>query len=253
MPVEFTIKTKAPGRGSAATHANGSRQASDAVSGELEYAVGKAVVSALGKAVQRTNSQKIYIAATFFQWVVSRTPVDEEYLLPDGTVHEPDDDSVRDEWFMAYGRLTICSADFPGCFDTFNDQSAISRIADTLQRGITTSRNIRTFRVYNTNPRFSELEYGEYRFTSGAIKAGPKRRHGVQGGFSVQAPRGMLRLTEAELGWISSSAKNRRGLMAKAQELRNQKMVPDKRRTKAIYNHLKGKRRVKESDLEWLK
>lgn len=252
MAVSFRITTSTPGRGSARKSAARAKEASAAVMDEIDYAAGKVAVTALGKAVDRTNEQKIYIAAMFFQWAVSRTPVDEVYDR-DGELHEPDEDSVRDDWYISYGRMKLRSKDFPGCFDQFNDKNAIDIIAKRLQQGIKTSRNIRSFRVYNTNPRFSQLEYGEYKYTSSKIYKGPEKEHGVAGGFSIQAPRGMLRITEIELDWITNFSRQKRGLLARGEEIRSQKQVPDKRRTRALIGYLKTKRKVRESDLEWLK
>lgn len=252
MAVSFKIATMTPGRGSARKSSASSKDAAAAVMDEIDYAAGKVAVMALGKAVDRTNEQKMHIAATFFQWAVSRTPVDEVYDR-DGELHEPDEDSVRDDWYISYGRMKLRSKDFPGCFDQFNDQDAIKTIANRLRQGIKTSRSIRTFRVYNTNPRFSELEYGEYKYTSSKTYKGPGREHGVAGGFSIQAPRGMLRITELELDWITNFSRQKRGLLARGEEIRSQRQVPDKRRTKALIDYLTTKRKVKESDLEWLR
>lgn len=252
MAVSFRITTSTPGRGSLRKSAAKAKEASAAVMDEIDYAAGKVAVMALGKAVDRTNEQKIYIAAMFFQWAVSRTPVDEVYDR-DGGLHKPDEDSVRDDWYISYGRMKLRSKDFPGCFDQFNDKNAIDIIAKRLQQGIKTSGNIRSFRVYNTNPRFSQLEYGEYECTSSKIYKGPEKEHGLAGGFSIQAPRGMLRITEIELDWITNFSRQKRGLLARGEEIRSQKQVPDKRRTRALIGYLKTKRKVKESDLEWLR
>lgn len=218
MAIQFRVKSTTPGAGSAEKKLRNDRAAADAVLERIEDAVSQAVVRAVDTGIAISNTQKLYIAATFFQRVVARTPVDEEYTQADGTPHVPDEDSVRDDWYIAYGSKTMRSTQFAGCFDTVDDKGSIDRIARALVSGIKTSRIIRQIRIYNTNPRFSQLEYGEYRFSSGRISSGPKRKHGVVGGFSVQAPSGMLRITESEIDQITKRCTS--GLMAKASAMR---------------------------------
>lgn len=256
MAVSFTIKTKSPSRGSAAQRFTDYKLASDAFKEAMEYVIGQAVINTTRKSFALSNEKKLYVAAMFFQWVVSRTPLDEEYERVYGGTHKPDNDSVRDAWFIAYGNKNFKSTDFEGCFDTFNDKSAIKKIADALREGIKTQKNIKSIRVYNTHERFSQLEYGEYEYQSRGISQGPTREHGLVDGFSIQAPKGMLRLTEAEIDWIINQSKYASGIFSNNTSSKNQdtsKAIPDKRRIKAIYNHLKNKKKLKESDIGWLK
>lgn len=254
MPVSFTIKAATPKKGSAERSFRNAKQACAAMQEEIQYIATSATVMAVKGAAERTNIQKIYIASMFFQWVVSRTPLDEDYRRANGSMHYADEDVVRDEWHLRYGNFDLCSKDLSGCFDRFNDSTAIDTIASLLSAGIKTNKHIRTFKVYNTNPRFSQLEYGEYFLKHpGKITTGASgRKHGVVDGFSVQAPMGMLRITESELDWIvnQSGMMAKKGLLARAETFRNMRQIPDKRRMKAVYNYIKNKKKVSDSELE---
>lgn len=256
MPVSFTIKTTAPGVGSSTVTTKKASQATKTIVDECESVVSKACIMAAKGAQERTNDQKIYIAAMFFQWVVSRTPLDEKWVDSKGRVHNPDDNVVKKDWHISYGNAKFNYNDFPGCFETFNDTESIKQIARIMSSRINTKRTIRTFKVRNDNDHFKDVEYGTYTFDSKEIKTSDSgRKHGVINKFSVQAPRGMLRYTEAELDWIVnySGMISKQGLLARAESLRNMKQIPDKRRTKAIFNYMKTKKKLKESDLEIFK
>jgi hypothetical protein len=261
MPVSFTIKTKTPSAGSAAKHISNAKQAVNGVVEAIESTIGNIVSDELEKLGEASNRRKIYIASIFFQMVVASTPVDGPWTDSKGRTHKPDDDVVRDDWHIAYGRTDLCAKDFQGCFETVYDEGAIRKIASALLDRVKTEKHIRTFRVYNTNPRFSELEYGEYKLSGGEIKSGTDgRKHGVVNHFSVQAPEGMLRITEAKIDWIvQASKKLSGGLLAKAQDSLNSgggtkktKKRKNGKNGKAVYSYLKRKRKFTEADLQRL-
>ena len=168
--------------------------------------------------------QRISIFATFFQRVVSRTPLDEKYTwyelnektvrmnkrthIPDKGVHS----QCRYDWYITDGETTVSAKDFPQkYFDVVNDKSAIegikkkfkSKFAPRLSKknAGTALETLEGLYIKNDNPHYAVLEYGGgFRWPmNGTIKQGAKYKHGVENGHSVQAPVGMYRITEMEL------------------------------------------------------
>lgn len=261
MPVQFTVKTKTPARGSATRKFANDKGVSEQVKEEIESALGKVAIGAIQGADSLTNHQKITLAATFFQRAVARTPLDEDYLRNDGKGgHKADNDVVRDDWYLSYGGRKFYARDFPGCFESVNDMGAIARIASAVESGIRRVGNIRTFTVGNDNPRFSQLEYGEYVVSEEGVKGTGKRPHGVVGGFSVQAPQGMLRITETEIYGMARQV-SKPGLLAKAERLLENgssgskvrgkgKKRTSRSQEKAAYGYLKRNGRLKDADIK---
>lgn len=72
------------------------------------------------------------------------------------------------------------------------------------------------FTYRNTNPRWEQLEYGLY-LKDSDVKIGKDigRKHGVTNGFSYQAPRGWIRLIEAQWNQIMQTGQDK-NLMAMA-------------------------------------
>lgn len=190
---------------------------------ELNSSLSVAVMGGLKRCAEFAETSSIYKAAVFFQRVVSRTPYDEQYVKRVDytdpvthevhqikTVHNPDKHSIRYSWCIAFGNNILTAQelnnDFPDMFFVFNSKSDIERIFDKLYRmvGDTTVRNVRTWHIYNTEfdtEEYKDLEYGSYKKDSKYISQGKlsiHHEHGVEGGYSVQAPAGMYRISLME-------------------------------------------------------
>lgn len=183
-----------------------------------------AELSASGSNYESVIDQRISIFATFFQRVVSRTPLDEKYTwkelnektgrmnkhthIPDKGFHS----QCRYDWFITDGEVTVSAQDFPKkYFDIVNDKAAIEGIKKKFKSTFAprlSKKNVETaletlegLYIKNDNPHYAVLEYGGgYRWPmNGTIKEGHKYKHGVENNHSVQAPVGMYRITEMEL------------------------------------------------------
>lgn len=251
MPVSFTVKSKIAGKSRTVKTRGHAKVVSEFVDA-LEAWVGKVVYAIAKGARGKLNSQQIYMAAIFFQWVVSRTPIDGVYRRSNGSMHYPDNDIIRNDWYLQCGSVTVRSTDFEGAFDSFNDTGAIEKIASHIERSIGKNEIVSDFRVYNTNSRFLQLEYGLYVLSGkGEISIDSEgRKHGVVDGFSIQAPHGMLRLTNAELDLIKTQAKTK---ALKSSHIAGATQIPSDKRLQEIYRHIDKKKKLKGSDLEALK
>ncbi len=172
------------------------------------------------------SKRTLWLAAIYFQRLVSRTPRDEPYKYVDDKgykkSHVADDDFIQDYWTAKYWNYKGITAKYLrktcGCtFNTFNDQNEIKIIYKEFENrffgaegsrgrkskllGKTTLKGIRIYCDYPKDKeyevRFSLLEFGGY-IGDGIIKNGDDKYHGVVGGKSIQAPKGMVALTEAE-------------------------------------------------------
>ncbi len=190
---------------------------------EVAVIVGEAVTNS----IFMYNMNVLFRVAMFFQRVVSRTPKDERYYRKDGRLHKPDDDYVWKYWTISYGSKSITAAEMgEHLFDNaddkvsgnhFNNETMIKwvqgEIEDRLFGGginiYNRKRRIRSIRIENTHPRFAMLEYGGYKCADTPEPAKADYWHGVQNGYSVQAPYGMLRITQAEIESMSIKDINR--------------------------------------------
>ena len=159
------------------------------------------------ESILQHNERVVAQAAVFFQRVVTRTPKDESYLG-----HTADTDFVWKHWKVLYWGKSV-SAEEMGedlfadehDFDNKEKIQAVAKfIKERLFKGEEAFRKrktrIRNIRFENKHDRFPMLEYGSYKIkNSEKIKEGPKHYHGVQNGYSVQAPYGMERITLAEV------------------------------------------------------
>lgn len=177
---------------------------------ELEKNVAKTVFPKLIEGVRLTMNDKIYLLATFFQRVVARTPLDEDYAWEekdeDGKIHflfhKADTNQCKWSWYMTTGkkRLEYTSED-ESLFRVVSDESAIQKIAQDIQNTFNSRKTGRLPEIFNDNEHFDVLEYGGGHNwgNSETIKEGPSgRKHGVERMHSVQAPAGMWRITYAE-------------------------------------------------------
>ncbi len=215
MGVTFNIKVRHFDRSSTTHKAKGTEKKKIAtIIGQrlVENVVSVVAESAL-LSVREFNNWAVIKTALFFNRVVSRTPIDEKYYG-----HTPDTDSVWKQWKIKYWGKELSAAEiglshFIDTKANFDNQYAVweikTAIIDKLFKGAANfekrTRRIRNIRVENDHPRFAMLEYGTYtRKNSETIKEGRFRFHGIQNGYSVQAPYGMLRITEAEMASMTN-------------------------------------------------
>lgn len=123
--------------------------------------------------------------------------------------HEADDSYVRDDWVFRFKNKTFKSGDkmFDGLFDKKNDKQAIMKIANIFYKETANSKvKSNSFTYDNTNPRWEMLEYGYYASNSKARIGTPYGyKHGVVDNFSVQAPKGFVRLVEAKWNLMANN------------------------------------------------
>ena len=164
------------------------------------------------------NKRVIFQTAMFFQRVA---PKDEEYHRKSGGYHYPDDDYVWKHWRVSYDKKSVTAEEMgEHLFDNssddvignhFNNKTIITWIANEIEDKLfgggiklyERQRMIRSIRIENTHPRFAMLEYGGYECGDTKEPSKANYWHGVQNGHSVQAPYGMLRITQAEIESMS--------------------------------------------------
>lgn len=185
---------------------------------KLEEDVVKVVAPKVVEKVWEHNERVITQIALFFQRVVSRTPKDERYFnYNNKRVHTPDDDFVWKHWKIRYwGKelsvLDITVTDMYFLESRFSDKNAIEIVKNAIIRKLFRGEEnflkrkakIRNIRIENDHPRFAMLEYGTYKIPARRISKGLESYHGIQNGYSVQAPYGMLRITQAEIANMST-------------------------------------------------
>ena len=176
------------------------------------------------------------IAATYFQMLVSNTPIDEEYSyfekrihygtskikLPETMedydeadidkqlennkkvylvehTHVPDKEFIRDFWVLHYKGVEFYSKDYDKrLFEKKSDMKSAHIIAiDIYDRTKNLENKNVDFYAENTNWRYNMLEYGGYT-RDGETSIGSKYgyEHGVKNKHSYQAPYGMKRLVD---------------------------------------------------------
>lgn len=181
------------------------------IAGAIEETAYDAAGQMIAEATLEATRRNVFLTAMLFQRLVSRTPMDEDYMTGMNergkiTIHKADDDYIRDAWTASYGGKSITAKQLRAQgieFLKFNDRSEVKKIYDEFlkllgNRPVSEGKQVlRKFNIENTHERFAMLEYGEYAH-DGSIKSGEHFKHGVKNGFSVQAPSGMERLTRTE-------------------------------------------------------
>ncbi|MBO7123193.1 MAG: hypothetical protein J6V90_07945 [Treponema sp.] len=196
---------------------------------QIEDSVIEQMIPALyGAAMKQRRAQCDYFGV-YFQHLVSRTPEDENYtykvdiiskkgkLLRSNVTrhHTKDKDVIKKDWVIegfsaGGGSLGVIKADdiaLSGCFDKFGDKSSTNMVSGVMyDRWLKSNgKMLSSVKVKNVNPRFSLLEYGEYEVKNhGKNKdSGNKYWHGTTtDGYTLQAPQGMLRVTNAEFEYM---------------------------------------------------
>jgi len=192
----------------------------------------------IGKTARQRN---IYLAAIFFQRVVSRTPLDENYIKYDGQKHEKDDDVVRECWYLEYNGKKIYSRDIGmGLFEDIGNKESTESVKSALDGFFPEGKVPRQIRIYNDNERMSLLEYGMYDADSKGISYSETGRpHGIEDGFSIQAPAGMLRITMAETGEIAGESS-----MKAAWTIRKTRDYPSTERLIKLGKYVSGAKKI---------
>jgi len=132
------------------------------------------------------------------------------------TMHKADESFVRYDWEFMYKGFkftpTVVEAELRGSFgeDVFTDKKINLKVVDAIANyfyRVTKDRDNTNekFTYTNTNPRWELLEYGGYENDSVKISSGPKYKHGVRDNFVYQAPKGFLRLIEAQWNMLIES------------------------------------------------
>ncbi|MCQ2086567.1 MAG: hypothetical protein MJZ37_00625 [Bacilli bacterium] len=124
--------------------------------------------------------------------------------------HIPDDERVRDYWEFKYKGMTfsMLDSDFQEHDEWFmkpGDLNSIQKVAEVFTKRVETSKvKSINFTYTNTHPRWERLEYGYYKKDSGPWQGEGKfqREHGVKDHFTYQAPKGWIRLIEAQWNQI---------------------------------------------------
>lgn len=270
---KLTIKSEGTSHQHPYVGKNG-KEFTDLMIGKVERTVmditGKMVASAGLAASERV----LWLGAIYFQRLISRTPRDEDYSYLDerGNIHyhKDDEDYIQDYWTARYWNYQGITAqylrDSCGCtFETFNNQEEIeviykefrarffgaegSRGRANKESGKTTLKSLRFYCDYPKDKvhelRYHLLEYGGYK-GDGIIKNGAERYHGVVNGHSVQAPKGMTALTNAEFmsGQFAAPGKrySNRNLL--------KYIGPTQNMSDELYQIFKGRTKLTNSDVE---
>ena len=192
--------------------------------------------------------KKYQLIANMFFRIVARTPYDEDYkytvpnnhgngnqfryvtnkdgkremmpYVPYVREHKKDDVVSRNEWKLVLQNddgteVSFFSTDFKVSYEEVTNETAYKTISKKLKdsnKGKDGAKNFQLAYITNDNPYIDVLEYGKY--SKKAIpteqRKGKKRFHGAMNGYSVQAPRGMVRLTQSEFREAEALAKKKR-------------------------------------------
>lgn len=208
MAVIFQIKTKHRGSSHFDTYVG---KNSKSVIKRMRGAIEDEIIDVKGRALlvsaKTQRERTLFLSAVFFQRVVNRTPLDEDYYMGfdkhgDPIIHHADNDRVRDSWYASYNNRKVTAKQLMEqgvTFTKFNDSNDIHKIYEVFRNAfVMTDKKILSIHIDNDHERFPMLEYGEYAHEGKSLHQGEKYYHGVKGGYSIQAPVGMLRVTQAE-------------------------------------------------------
>lgn len=217
--------------------------------------------AAISESAEVEKQRTLYMAAVFFQRVVNRTPVDEDYWYLDKKTddmkfHRADDDYVREAWSIKGPAFSFTAKDFMNDgveFDEFNNKSDIDKIYKILRDTAESKSFGKSFYIIidNFHERFSQLEFGEY-LNDGDLKKGQKYYHGVNGGYSVQAPNGMLRITQAEFGQMRLSSSTENLIKNYVKRSSRVSKIPSAAKMKRLRSLMKVKTRISSSEIDEL-
>lgn len=202
------------------------------------------------------------IIGTFFQRVCARTPLDEKYIngvRENGELifHYPNKVRCRFDWYIECEGKQIYAADMiqkkTDLFNDYNNSSSITFITNYLKEQFKDT-DFTKCTIGNDNPYFATLEYGGYDhdtaprqgIVENAWETGEK--HGIKNQHSIQAPMGMLRITQMELeSMIRSSAKTS---VSKRYRGQRTTKLPSDSRMKQLIKQFKASKRLPLSDIK---
>ena len=248
----FRISTRLDGalRGSG----TGGRKVSAAIRKVLDDEVVRLAAAEVSLSADEISERNLYAAAVFFQRVVSRTPLDEDYVHG-GKTHRADGDAVRDFWAASHGRSRITAGEmresYGISFIKFNDPAEIDTIHMIFRSYFKERRRIvRSINIQNDHERFVELEYGGYGGNPTVPKQGEHYEHGIINRHSVQAPFGMLRVTQAEFKDIVLKSKS--GMLVRGYSQRSQRLskVPGGSKMKRLAALIQNRTHLSEDDID---
>ena len=233
---------------------------------EIEKNISKVCLGALSESVAKAYEDEIAILSVFFQRVVARTPLDENYdrviVTSKGEKvvhHKPDKEICREHWFIEetskggkfYSKELISN----GKFEVVNNSEEINEIKAKM-KSMFPLKNFAdgkpSFVIGNDCRHFDRIEFGYSEWKSDSqpvIGEEVGREHGVKNKHSVQAPAGMLRITEMELESIRR--KNTSGNLRRAYRGGYKvNVTPSDKKLTEFYELLKKKHRVKYADIK---
>ena len=234
---------------------------------ELENNVSKICLGKFAQSIEKNYEDQIAVIATFFQRVVARTPLDERYERVVQTKngekviqHIPDEEICREHWYIeeSHGKTKMYSRTLirGGLeFNVVNDSEEINAIKDKLKSKYPLKRFLKAneapdFTVANDCKHFTRLEFGYSAWNHDTNPvAGDMREHGVKNKHSVQAPVGMLRITEAELESIKRRP-SLRSLRSRYKGGTAMKVTPSDKKLQEFYKLLKKSHRVRYADIK---
>lgn len=182
----------------------------------------KAAIDKLADTARALENRQYVILATFFQRVCARTPLDEKYINgidSKGNLiyHRPNKVRCRFDWYISCGEKVVSAEEMvnqiPTIFNFYNNKGAIKEV-ETILRKAFKGLDISECIIGNENPYFATLEYGGYDHDTAPRKGIVEEpwesgeKHGVKNKHSIQAPVGMLRVTQMELQSIIQESAN---------------------------------------------
>lgn len=189
---------------------------------------------------------RVWAAAKLFYQIVANTPLDEDYeytrqpkkksskeirekkafkfvrgedglmkVVPVDVVkpaykafHKADEHVTRNNWILKLtttrGTTEFRSGSLGINFDQPSD-SGWTAVADQI-RAVTGRYKPTDVEIVNNDPYIDVLEYGRYNSTSTEKHQGAMYQHGTVGGYSVQAPRGIMRVAASQLNNLQLDA-----------------------------------------------
>ena len=241
------------------------KKATSLLKTKIEDDVLRVAAKKVSESAEVLKLRSLYLAAIFFQRVCARTPVDEGYKRINDTrearnpLHYPDSDYVRDAWkARCNGRVISAKSlrmEHDIYFEHFNDESEIRQIFEIFKERFIGAPHARKsdlkVQIENVHPRFSLLEYGGLVGQSAGFPKGEwsdytggsgAHYHGIQNGYSVQAPYGMLRVTEAEFKNITLGTSTEQFIKNYVKKTHRLAKVPNKRKMRSLKSLFKKSR-----------
>lgn len=216
MGVEFHIVLNTPEKDGVTIKNPTAKQATELLRDGVQQTFAKVAYQEISKSVTVAKDRLLMILATFFDRVVSRTPMDENYvsqsMTSDGEIkykeHKADGNFVRYDWQITCGEDRIISGDLMDgqIFKTYNSKGDINMLFWLFKEKFGNKKlsELQSIWISNFNDHFATLEYGGYE-TEDHFSGKGEREHGVANQHSIYAPNGMLRITEMELESIAAS------------------------------------------------